>query len=143
MATTTPPFAVPSSLVTTMPVTPIAWLNCSAWRTRVLAEARVEDQQHLVRRIAIEPLHDARDLRQLVHQVRLRMQAPRGVGDQHVGAARLRRLQRVEYDGRGIRAGRLRDDRHAVALRPDGELLDGGGAEGVAGREHHLRVPRP
>ncbi len=79
--------------------------------------------------------------------MRLRVQASRRVGDQDVDAAGLRRLQRVEHDGRGIRAGRLRDDGDAVALRPDGELLDGRGAERVAGREHHrqslaLEAPR-
>ena len=31
MAKTTPPLAVPSSLVSTMPVIPALWLNCLAW----------------------------------------------------------------------------------------------------------------
>ena len=66
------------------------------------------------------------------------MQPPGGVGDQHVGAARLGRLHRVEHHGRRVRARRLRDDRHVVALAPDCELLDRRSAEGVAGREHDL-----
>ena len=40
MATTTPPFAVPSSLVTTMPVTPIAWLELLRLAHGVLADGR-------------------------------------------------------------------------------------------------------
>ena len=47
----------------------------------------------------------------------------------------LGRGDRVEGDRSGIRAGPLRDDRHADQLGPDAELLDGRGAEGVGGRE--------
>jgi len=63
---------------------------------------------------------------------------PGGVGDQHVGAARLRGLQRVVDHGGRVGARGLRNDRHAVAVAPDLQLLDGGGAEGVARGEHHL-----
>ena len=47
-----------------------------------------------------------------------------------------RRLHGVEGEARGIGAGRPRDDRGADALAPDRQLLDGRGAERVAGREH-------
>ena len=78
----------------------------------------------------------ALDLAQFGHQALLRVQAAGGVGDQHFGAARLRRLQRVEGDRRRVRVLALRDHRHAVALAPGLQLRDRGGAEGVAGGEH-------
>jgi hypothetical protein len=40
----------------------------------------------------------------------------------------------------GIGAAVLSDHRDPVALAPDLQLLDGGGAEGVAGRQQH-RMP--
>ena len=133
-----PPLAVPSSLVSTMPVTPSACVELLRLRERVLALARVEHQQHLVRRRRVEAAEHALHLLQLLHQVALRVQATRGVGDQHVGAARLRGLHRVEDDGGGVGARGLRDHRHAVALAPDLQLLDRGRAERVARREHDL-----
>ena len=54
-----PPFAVPSSLVSTRPVTPTASLNCTRLRERVLALVGIEHQQHLVRRGRVDAL-DAR-----------------------------------------------------------------------------------
>ena len=68
--------------------------------------------------------------------MRLGVQASRGVGDQHIDAARTRRLQRIEDDRGRFRARLLRDDRHAVALGPGLELLTRRGAKGIAGREH-------
>ncbi len=46
----------------------------------------------------------------------------------------------VVNDGGGIGAGFLLDDFDAVAMRPDFELLDGGGAESVGGAEHHAEI---
>jgi hypothetical protein len=48
-----------------------------------------------------------------------------------------RRLDRVEHQPRGVRARRPRHDLRAGALGPDSELLDGGGAKRVAGRQQH------
>ena len=50
----------------------------------------------------------------------------------------LARLQRLVGEARGIGAGLLGDHRHAGAIAPHLELLDRGGAEGVARRQHHL-----
>ena len=44
----------------------------------------------------------------------------------------------VEDHGRGVRAGMLGHHGHLVALAPGLQLLHRRGAEGVAGREHHL-----
>ena len=46
--------------------------------------------------------------------------------------------ERVEGDGGRIRAGLLRHEFGARALRPDAELLGRSGAEGVTGGPHHL-----
>jgi hypothetical protein len=107
---------------------------------RVLAEARVEHQEHLVRGVGVDALHDPDDLAELVHEVRLGVQAAGGVGDQHVDVPGARCFHRVVEHGRRIRAGGLRDDRHAVALGPDRQLLDRRGAEGVARGQHDLHA---
>lgn len=84
--------------------------------------------------LADHPAH----LLQLLHQVVLGMQASGGIGDQHVDAAGLGGLHRVEDHRGGVGAGVLGDHRDAVALAPDLQLLHGGGAEGVAGGQHDL-----
>ena len=89
-------------------------------------------------RVGVEFLQHAGDLAQLVHQSALRMQATGGIGDQHIGAARARCLQRIENHAGRIGILALRYHRDLVAFAPGLELLDGGGAEGVAGGEDHL-----
>src|SRR6185503_5449698 len=84
----------------------------------------------------------APDLGQLVHQVGLRVQAARGVDDDHVGAALAPAGDGVEGHGAGIRALGPLDDVHAGALAPALELLDGGGAERVGGADHDPAVER-
>jgi hypothetical protein len=101
---------------------------------RVLPDVGVEHQQHLVRRRRVGLLDHPADLGDLLHQVQLRRQAARGVGDHDVDAARLRGGNRVEDDGRRI-ARFLGDDGHVVALAPGHQLLACRGAEGVAGGE--------
>ena len=112
-------------------------------RQRVLALVGIQHQQHFVRRAGIDALDHALDLLQLVHQMRLTVQPAGGVGDQHIDATRARRLRGVEYHGARIGAGLLRDHRRAGARRPDLQLLDRGGAEGIAGRQHHAVTAHP
>ena len=57
-------------------------------RQRVLADGGVEHQQHRMRRLGIDLLHDANDLLQLVHQLGLVLQPPGGVDQQHVDGRR-------------------------------------------------------
>ena len=56
---------------------------------------------------AVEPLGGhAADLGELLHQVAVGVQAPGGVDDHHVGAARLGGGERVEDDRAGVAARR-------------------------------------
>ena len=61
---------------------------------------------------------------------------PGGVDEEHVDPLRPRCGQRLIGEARGIGALRAGDHRASGAGAPDLELLDGGGAERVAGREH-------
>ena len=84
MASTTPPLAVPSSLVTTRPGDSEPLVELLGLRHGVLADGAVEHQQHLVRCGGIEPREHALDLLELIHQVRLGVQPPGRVGDQDI-----------------------------------------------------------
>ena len=106
----------------------------------VLAGRRVDDDQRLGRRLA-ELLGDHPvDLGELVHQIRAGVEATGGVGEDHVDPARLPGLDRVEEDGARVLAGLRLDDLAARALGPGRELLDRGGAVGVAGGEQHRQA---
>ena len=105
-------------------------------RHRILADGAVEHQQHLVRRAGIQTREHALDLFELVHQMRLGVQTPRGIGDQHIDVARARGVQGVEDDGGGLGAGLLGDDGHLIALGPDFQLLARRRAKGIAGGQH-------
>src|SRR5438270_145988 len=87
--------------------------------------------QRPVMNISLPLGRDALYLADLFHEMQLRRQSTRRVGDHDVDAARPRRRQRVVDDGARI-AGRLRDDRDVVALAPDDELLARRCAEGIA-----------
>ena len=81
---------------------------------------------------------DAVDLLQLAHQVGLRVQPAGGVHDQHVELPGLGLLAGVVGHAGRVAALLVLDDLAAEPLAPDGQLLDGGRPEGVAGRHHHL-----
>ena len=85
-ATSTPPLALPSSLVTTSASTGDMALEGLDLGMGVLAGRGVEHQQAGMRRRRIELADDAHDLGELVHQVGLVVQAARGVDQQHVAA---------------------------------------------------------
>jgi hypothetical protein len=95
-----------------------------------------------VRRAGQRRSDDAADLRQLRHQVVLRVQPAGRVDDDDVAFRRLRRVDGVERDGRRVRARLRADEIHADALRPDPELVDGAGAERVTRRQQHARPSR-
>ena len=99
----------------------------------VLAGGRVDDEQRLVRRPRQRAAITRRTFAQLLHQVRLRVQAARGVDDHDVAPAGARRLDRVEGDCGGVAAVRRADEVGAGALGPDLQLLLGRGAESVGG----------
>ena len=136
---TTPPLAVPSSLVTTRPVTGhrIVELAQLRWRSgrwcrrspsalRAVPASILPSTRRILPSSAIQPL--------------LRMQAAGGVGDQHVDAARLRRLQRVERDRRGSASWPCATTATPLRSPHRLQLRDRGGAEGVAGGEHQAWV---
>ncbi len=89
-----------------------------------------------MRRRRVDLLHHAHDLLQFVHQHRLVLQTAGGIDEQHVDPLAARFGERIEGETGRIGAGRARDHRRAAAAAPDAELIDGGGAERVAGREH-------
>src|SRR5690606_32452978 len=106
-------------------------------RERVLPLARVDDQQHLVRRARIEARDDAANLLELVHEPRGGTEAPGRSADHDVRAAGLRGGERVVDDRGGIGARGLRDHADARALAPFARLLGGGSTTRVAGGEEH------
>ena len=115
-----PPLAVPSSLVSTTPVTSTASLNSSRLAQAVLPGGRVEDEQRLVRGAGQLLLDHPAHLLELAHQVDLGVQAPGGVDDDDVGAARARRGDAVVDDGGRVAARVLLDDLAADAVGPLG-----------------------
>ena len=135
IASTMPPLAVPSSLVSTMPVTSTASANCLACTRPFWPGRRVDHEQHFLAR-ALGAIDDAAQLLQLLHEVRLRVQAAGGVDEHEVGAAARRRRHRVEHDRAGIGAFLAAHELAAGALGPEPELIGGRGAERVGRREH-------
>jgi len=85
---------------------------------RVLAGRRVQNEQDIVGRVGIKPAEDAADLRQLVHQVRLVLEAPGGVDDQHVLTRRSRLLDTVEDDSGRVATFLAGDDRGPDSVAP-------------------------
>ena len=141
-AVTAPPRALPSSLVTTMPV---GWYRLGEeppLLDGVLTDGAVEHEQRLVRRAGQAPADHSHHLPELVHEAFLGVQPPRRVHDDRVQPARDRGVDRVERHRRRIAARRARDAGHAEPLGPDLELGDGAGAVGVGRREQTLRPSR-
>src|SRR5215204_1079730 len=104
----------------------------------VLSCRGVDDQDRLLRRLGDRLLHDAAQLGELCHEVVLGVQPAGGVDDQHVDAARVRRLHGIEDDGAGVRPLLVGDHRRPDPLAPDFELVDRRRAEGVAGGDEDV-----
>ena len=104
IASAMPPLAVPSSLVRTMPGDVDRLAEQLGLADAVLAGRGVDGHQRLVRRVGHLLGDHAADLGQLGHQVVLRVQAPGGVDDHHVGAALAAAGDRVEGDRAGVGA---------------------------------------
>ena len=137
MATTTPPFAVPSSLVRTMPVTPEVSVNLRACSRPFCPVVASSTSSTSCGASGITRDGGAAHLFQLRHQIGFGLQAAGGIDDDVIDFARFGGLERVEHHGAGIGAGVLADHLGVGALAPDFELLDGGGAEGVGGAEQN------
>ena len=107
----------------------------------VLPGRRVDHEQHFLAR-ARGAVDDPAQLLQLLHQVRLRVQAAGGVDEHEVGAAARRGGHRVEHDRAGIGAVLAAHELAAGALGPQPELVGGRGAERVGRGEHDARARR-
>src|SRR5712692_43528 len=103
----------------------------------VLPGGGVENQQNIVRRAGNHFGGGALHLFEFSHEVRFGVQASGGIHDDDVGRARFGSGDSVVNNRGGVGAGFLLDDFDAVALRPDFQLLDRGGAKRVRGAEHH------
>ena len=128
-----PPRASPSSLVSTTPSYPTPSRN--GWRggDGVLADHRVDDEEHLV------GLHGVADVGGLLHQLGVDAEATGGVDDDDVVELALGLLDRGAGDRDRVAdavAGLGREDGHADALAVDLELVDGVGALEVGGDQH-------
>ena len=130
-----PPLLVPSSLVTTRPVSGTALLNSRAWFSAFMPVVASSTSSDFVRRAGNLLAHDAMQLLQFLHQVVFGVQAARRIDEQIIRLARLRGGDGVMRDGRGVGAVRAGDHCHFEPLAPEFDLLDGGGAKGVAGRQ--------
>ena len=107
---------------------------------RVLALIGIEHQQYLLRRFRVQARNHALDLFELIHEVGLAVQSPGGVGQYHIDVPRPRGLQGIENHGTRIGSRLLGAELRAGALGPDVQLLDRGGAKGVACHEHHAQA---
>ena len=142
MANTMPPLAEPSSLVSTTPVTSVGLARTRrAWvRPFCPVVASITSSTSVTRPGALlgHPAH----LAQLLHQVRLGVQAAGGVGQHEVDVAGGRPLDGVEDDRRSGRRPRLPRTISAPARSAHVvELLGGRGTERVAGG--HAATVRP
>src|SRR5207237_3665634 len=79
---------------------PYGLMEHGGLRKADLSGRRIEDHQRLVRRARELTLGHALELDELVHEVRLRVQASGRIDDEDVDVTRGRRLDRVEDDGR-------------------------------------------
>ena len=89
MAMAMPPLAVPSSLVSTMPVTPGRLREQARLLQAVLTRRRIHHQQHLMRSAGNQTRGGAPHLVELIHQPGLGMQAAGRVHIEIVNGARL------------------------------------------------------
>ena len=117
MATTMPPLAEPSSLVSTTPVTSTASVNCWACtRPFCPVVASSTSSTSLTEPGAL--LGHPPDLAQLLHEVDLGVQAPGGVGQHQVGAPGRGPLDRVEDHRARDRRPRRRARSRPRSARP-------------------------
>ena len=142
IATTTPPLAVPSSLAKTIPVQFTASVNFDAWLMPFCPVVASSTSNHFVRRGRNLLANRLLNLRQLGHQILLRLQPAGRVDDAHIGPGFDRLLDRPIGHARRVGVRRAGDDRHAQPIAPNRELLDRRRPKRVAGAEHHFLALR-
>ena len=109
----------------------------------VLAGRGIEDEERVDVGAGQALVDDAAHLRELLHQVRLGVEAAGGVGDDDVRVAGDRGVERVEHDGGRVGVRGVGHDLAVRALGPDPELVDRRGAERVGGGEDDPPALRP
>src|SRR6185503_13597938 len=109
----------------------------------VLAPGGIEHQKGGMGSREVLFSQDTDDLLKLRHQIGLVVQPAGSVDDQYVGAAVAGGVESVEGDAGSVGARGAGEDLRADAVTPNGQLLDRGGAEGVAGGEHHAETLAP
>ena len=97
------------------------------------AEGAIDHEPPVVRGGGVVLLQHAADLRELLHQIALRVETSGGIDEEKIAAPGAGGLPRVEGDGGGVGAGLAGDQFQTELLGPRAELFDGGGAERVAG----------
>ena len=107
---------------------------------RILPDRGVEHEQHRMRRLGVDLPHHPDDLFQLAHQLGAILQSPRGVHQYNVDAKLAGFGQRVEGEPGRVGALVALDEGGKGTPRPDAQLLDRRGAEGVA-RGEQDRLP--
>ena len=105
IASAMPPFAVPSSFVRTIPSTSAASPNSFAWRRPFWPVVASMVEQHLVRGAGELLVDHAEDLRELLHQVVLRVEAAGGVDEDDVGVPLFRRAIASKATAPGSESG--------------------------------------
>ena len=104
---------------------------------RILADRRIEHEQHRVRRGRLDLAHDAHHLLQFAHQFGAVLQTAGRIDEHNLNALRLGRGDRIERKPGGIGARLARHHLRACAFAPDLQLIDRGRAEGIARHQHH------
>ena len=104
----------------------------------ILPRRAIQHKHHLMRSIGDHLGHHVANLGQLVHQTHLVVQTAGRVDQHHIGSVGHGRLQRIEGYRGGVTTHLLADHRRPGPLGPDGQLIDGCGAERVGGSDIDL-----
>ena len=107
----------------------------------VLARRGIDDENGLHVHVCTFA-RDVDNLLQLAHELIGRMQAPRGIDEHEVASQLLGAFYDVIAHACRVASTLALHDLDTAALAPDVELLDGGGAEGVARAYEHLAAAK-
>ena len=103
----------------------------------VLPGGCIHDQKNLVRRAGDHLLRRSAHLVEFRHQIVFGVQPARGVDNEDIDVACLRRLQGIVENRRRVASLLGFDHLDAGALAPDFELLDCRRAKGIGGAKQH------